>query len=249
VIEWIRKIFGARTAVDKGRENPLLKRVVQASARLYERIPLRNFIDEDQRAELARALFLEINRICNATDPVTVCRDRLVATMLTLASFQVLLIPPEPEEDRSGLRGQPGISGQLGAHLEALCAQNDTLRSTMFGETGSDDAAVLRGIVTRQFWESYWLLGTLDATRVELGDTVEGDDWFTPFLHAACVNVEYAYRWELELPPAFDEDIAKEAANAYSVFTDIVLSGALNPAAEWRDYCRGSGVPMPDFVT
>ncbi|MBT8131804.1 MAG: hypothetical protein KJO35_06020, partial [Gammaproteobacteria bacterium] len=82
-----------------------------------------------------------------------------------------------------------------------------------------------------------------------LGDWVEGTDWKQAFLHAAAVNCEHQYRWELELPSAFDETIAKEAATAYSVFTDIVVSGAKNPAAEWRDYYHDSGIPMPNFET
>ena len=69
-----------------------------------------------------------------------------------------------------------------------------------------------------------------------------------PFLHATCVRQEHVYRWDLELPPAFEENIAREAANAYAVFTDIVVSGAADPAAEWRIYCAGSNVPMPDFT-
>ena len=65
--------------------------------------------------------------------------------------------------------------------------------------------------------------------------------------HAACVNLEHTYRWELEMPAAFDDEIAREAASTYAVFTDIVLSGARNPASEWREYASSTGIPMPDF--
>ncbi len=247
MVGWIGKLFGKRTAAQKGRENPVLQAAVNESAQIYDRIPLGQIIDESRRSELARKLYLEINRICNTANPLTVCRDTFARAMLKLASYQVLVIPAEPGEDVSGLRGQPGISGELTQHLVELCEKNDQLRSTMYGATDSREFGDLQKIVECLYWETYWLLGTLNATRVALGDTVQNDDWYEPFLHAACANQEHIYRWELELPPAFPAEIAGEAAGAYAVFTDIVISGGSNPVAEWRDYCRGTAVPMPEF--
>ena len=89
--------------------------------------------------------------------------------------------------------------------------------------------------------------GYESGTRLELGDWIADGDWKQAFLHAASVTCEDVYRWELELPAAFEESIAREAATAYSLFTDIVLSGAENPALEWRDYHQNSGIPFPDF--
>ena len=135
----------------------------------------------------------------------------------------------------------------LKQHLVNACERNDDLRSTIYGETDSRRFEDLWPIIERNYWETFWWLGTLNATRIALGDTVEDGDWHEPFLHAACVNAEHAYRWELELPAAFDEAIAREAANAYAVFTDIVLSGSPDPAREWREYCAGMDIPLPDF--
>lgn len=240
-------MFGDRTAVESQRKNPVIDFAVQQAALIYDEIPLRDFIDEERRAMLARELFLEINRICNASNPRSTCRENIAAAMLNLASYQVLVIPPEPEEDISGLRNLPGITGELKAHLIRLCAKNDDLRSTMYQTTESDDFDGVWTVLQRLYWEAFWLLGTLNAIRIGLEDTIEGGDWYPAFLHAACVNLEHVYRWELELPPAFDERIAREAAAAYSVYTDIVLSGATDPTAEWREYCRGTDIPMPDF--
>jgi len=233
--------------VEKGRSNPVLAATVQRSAEVYDQIPLREFIDEQQRSQLARNLYLEVSRICNTSDPATVCREQFVATMLRLALFQVLVIPPEPEEDRFGLRAQPGITGKLRAHLVRLCDIDDELRSAMYDETESGQYDKLWDAVQQKYWETYWLLETLNAARVEMGDFVDDDDWDKAFLHAACVNAEHGFRWKLEMPSAFPEDVASEATTAYSVFTDIVVSGARDPAAEWRDYYRASQIPMPNF--
>jgi hypothetical protein len=242
---WLGRLFGRRTAVEKKRDNPVLAYAVQQAAEIYEEIPLRNHIDEKRRAALARDLFLEVHRICASSDPVTACRDKYVAAMLQLASYQVLVIPPPPQEDPSGLRGQPGITGGLNEHLVKLCAVNDALRSTMFEITESEDFDELWKIVQRLYWETYWLVAILNATRVGLKDCGEDKDWDRDFLIATCATAEHSYRWELELPPGFPETVARDAAGAYAVFADIVLSGAANPALEWRDYCLGMNVPLP----
>ncbi|MGI9206275.1 MAG: hypothetical protein ACR2Q3_19830 [Woeseiaceae bacterium] len=248
---WIGNLFSGRSAVDKGRKDPVLATAVEQSAVVYSQIPLHQFIDEQMRLELARKLFLEINDICKQRDPIAVCRERFAAVMHRLAAYQVLLVPPPPEKDRFGLSDQPGISGMLGSHLAQLFECNDELRSALFREnerenkdTNSPD---LWQFAQREYWISYWHLETLDALRVGLDDWDEEADWKQSFLHAAAVNREHQYRWELELPSAFDESIAKEAATAYSMFTDIVVSGAKNPAREWRDYYHDSGIPMPNF--
>ena len=247
MLGWFGRLFRGRTAADKDRQNPAVRAAVQESAQVYNRTPLRELIDEDRREVLARELWLEINHVCNMIDPVTSCRDELAKAMLSFSGYQVLLVPPEPDVDPSGLRGQPGVSGEMKAYLREICEKNDELRSAMFRESESPDGGAMLAIVERLYWEMYWRLGTLNGIRVALGDMVEGDDWYEPFLHAACVQKEHTYRWELELPPAFDQAVAREAAMAYSVFTDIVISGSPNPAREWRDYAAGLGVPMPDF--
>jgi len=247
LFRWLGKMFGKRTAVEAQRKNPVVEQAVQGSAEAYAGIPLHQFINEDRRSELARNLYLEVSRICNTTDPVTACRDQFAATMLKSASYQVLVIPAPPEADDSGLRGLPGISGELQTSLVDICEINDDLRSTMYRETDSQKFDTLWQIIQRLHWETRWLLDTLNATRIALGDCVDDDDWYKPFLHAACVTLEHTYRWELEMPAAFDDEIAREAASTYAVFADIVLSGSKNPAAEWREYASGTVAPLPDF--
>ena len=244
---WIGKLFGKDNRTATRESDTLLDAAVHRSALVYEQIPLRDFIDESRRSELARELFLEANGLFNAADPVTACRDRLVAVTLELAMYQVLMIPPGPEPDESGLRSQPGISGALKEHLVELCRKNDDLRALILKQAGDEEFDVLWSLLRQRYWESWWLMQTINAVRLELGDCVEGEDWDIAFLHAACVKAEHVFRWNLELPPAFDAEIAREAATAYSVFTDIVLAGARNPLAEWRDYHHGMGIPMPDF--
>ena len=240
---WVRRLFGPQTAVERRRGNPAVDEAGQASALVYSEIPLGGLIDEPRRARLARELYLEINRVCGAADPVATCRERLVATMLWVASYQVLVIPGQPDDDPSGLRGEPGITGELGPHLETLCRVDDDLRSFVHENSETGDPGALAGLIERRYWEAYWLLATLEETRKVLGDA--RDDWFRPFLGAACARQEHLYRWALELPPAFPADIAADAAAVYAVFADIVLAGSADPLGEWLDYASASGVPLP----
>ena len=241
------KLFRRRTAVQSGRQNPALLSTIDMSSKIYDGIPLKNFIGDDTRAALARELFLEINEICNAFDPVATCREKLGATMLKFASYQVLVIPPAPEADPSDLRAQPGITGELTEHLVQIAENNYELRSQLYGGTDAPTFDSVWESVQRSYWQSYWFLETFNAARVELGDYNDEHDWFMAFKHAACANYEHIYRREIELPPAFDEDLASIAPTAYSIFTDIVLSGAEDPELEWRDYYKNSKIPIPSF--
>jgi hypothetical protein len=243
----LRSLSGVRTAAAVGRENPILDAAVKKSAVIYDEISLRDYITEEKRAELGRQLFLEINEICNAANPILACRDKLATTMLKFARYQVLVIPPPPEEDPSGLRGQPGISGQLKERLVQIVQKNDGLRSEMYAATDLRSYEAIWEVLQRSYWQSYWFLGTFNAARVELNDVEKDNDWYRSFMHAACANQEHQYRWELEMPPALDEEVARVASTAYSVFTDIVLSGEQNPASEWRNCHKDFNIPMPTF--
>ncbi len=241
------KLFRHRTAVQTGRRNPVLLATVDRSSDIYDGIPLRNFIGDDARDALARELFLDINDICNAFDPVAACREKLAATVLKFASFQVLVIPPPPESDPSDLRSQPGITGELTEHLMQIAENNDELRSELYGKVDTLTFDSVWEAVQRSYWQSYWFLETFNAARIELGDYNDEHDWFMSFKHAACANYEHIYRREIELPSAFDENLVSIAPTAYSIFTDIVLSGAEDPELEWRDYYKNSKIPIPNF--
>lgn len=246
-INWFRKKFGKKTAIEKNRSNPVLHDAVQNSAEIYDVIPLRKFISDSEREDLARELFLEISRICSARDPIAACRESLAATMLRFAQYQVLVIPPEPEEDESGLRAQPGISGELRRHLVEIAADSETLRTDLFGTTGFTTYDSVWKAIQTEFWKIYWRLHTINAARLALGDKISDRDWFLPFMHAACASAEHVYRHNLDMEPVFDADVAKPVSTAYSIYTDIVVSGAADPDEEWRDYYKDSNIPLPHF--
>jgi hypothetical protein len=248
VFAWLGKLFGGRTAVQKNREKPVMRATMQKSAEIYDRIPLSDFISEQERGELSRQLYLDINSICSAANPVSTCRERLATAMLKMASYQVLVIPPPPQSDPTGLRLQPGITGELKEHLVRLSERNGDLRSEIRKRTESADFDVIWQVVQQSYWTAYWVVETFNAARLALDDRTEESDWYQPFMHAACANSEHIYRRDLEMPAAFSADLAQMAANAYSLYTDIILSGAPDPVSEWRDYHKDSDIPVPVFT-
>ena len=244
---WVGKILSGRSAVLERSENPVLNAAVQKSAEIYQALPLSQFIDSQCSDQLARHFYLEINSVCNATGPIALCRQKLARTMLRFALYQVLMIPPEPENDLSGLRSCPGISGELTSKLKALAKKSIALGADLHDSQFFSEDEDLWVIVQTEYWKTCWMLETLNVVRKELGDCLEKNDWYRPFMHTACANQENLYRIDLEIPSAFDQAIAREAPAAYSIFTDIVVSGAKDPLAEWQDYHAGSVVPLPGF--
>jgi len=245
LLKWIVAIFEGRSAVEKRRDNPLLATTVAKSAEIYERLHLSQFIDADSSDHLARQFFVEIDTVCNAAEPLPAIRGKLAEAMLRFALYQTLMIGSEFDEDPAELRDCAGISGELAEYTDRLARKNIGLRADMHESENYTDDGDVWSIVTTEFWTSYWFLETLNAARKALDDVVTDDDWYRPFMHAACANQESLYRIDLDLPPAFDPDIAHDAAAAYSIFADIVISGAGDPLAEWRDYHAGTPIPEP----
>ncbi len=241
----LRNFFFAKTAVEVSRDNPHLQAAVKKAAVVYRDIPLRDFITEQRRAELSRVLYLEIFGVCNSLDPILTCRDRLAAAMLKYASYQVLVIPPAPEDDPSGLRGLSGISGELKSRLVEVVRRSESLRAEVYEETDERTFDALWECVQRLYWESFWFLETFNETRLELKDAESDSDWYKAYKHAACAHREHLYRWELEIPPALAEPGAGQVSTAYSLFTDIVVSGEEDPLGEWCNFHKDSNIPAP----
>lgn len=245
MFKWVSRLLGSQSAVAARRDNPVLAATVKKSAEIYDYLPLNQFIDREESDQLARQFYIEIDTVCNAHNPLSAIRAKLAVTMLRFAVYQVLMIPPEPEPDSSGLRSCAGISGELKPHIAVLARKNIALRSDLHGSQHFADSADLWPLIQTQYWKTCWLLETLNAARKQLGDVAKKNDWYRPFMHAACANQENLYRVDLDLPSAFDESIARDAPAAYSIFTDIVVSGAKDPLAEWREYHPDTLIPEP----
>jgi hypothetical protein len=247
MLKWLGKVFGSPTAVVAGRSDPGFLSAVQNSALIFQAMPEKLHLDEATRQRLARQLYLELHEVFNAASPVDALRQKIAGAMLRFSLFQVLLIPPAPEPDASGLRGLPGITGALARKLNVVVNANGELRTALYEYADPKQGTPADVLLRRAHAESSWCLQTFNAVRKDLEDLTEGRDWYRPFMFAACTNQENSYRRDIGMPPAFDAGLAAIAPVAYSLFTDIVLSGAEDPLFEWFDYHRDTGIPMPAF--
>ncbi|HSD68659.1 MAG TPA: hypothetical protein VLB07_03850 [Woeseiaceae bacterium] len=248
MLKWLGKVFGSDTAVAAARRNPAFLAAVDTSAQVFHELPEKVHLDETARRRQARQLYLELHEAFNATSPVAGLRQKIAEAMLQHALFQVLIVPPAPEPDASGLRGLPGITGALMQRLDDVARFNSELHAALYEDSNDNPGLPVEVLLRRAHAASAWRVRSFDAVRRELGDVTRGrDDWYRPFLFAACANQESRYRRDLDMPSAFEPGLAATAPVAYSLFTDIVLSGAKDPLAEWIDYHCDAGIPMPRF--
>lgn len=227
--------------------------VIRHASAEWDRFSRLNGFPASFKNEQFKLLGAQCQEIETAADPVMACRERLCDAVAGMARFQVLVIPPAPEHDQTGLRGQPGVTGELKAHAKrALEAQTDLRAQFQLDERDIDDDDFW-GMVLLAYETSAWFAGALNEFRMSLGDYVSDTtaDWFRPLLHANAVCWESLYREDLDLPSAFSVERSL-APLMYSKFVDAVLGGHERPDEAWREgfyeQIVAGELPLPDFV-
>ena len=167
---WFGNLFSRRTAVGEGRLNPALQSAVQHAAVIFDELPGRNFISERVRHRLARELYLDLHEIFTAQSPVDTARQKLAPQVLRFSLFKVLLIPPPPQPDPSGLRGLPGITGELKPHFSDIARHNSDLHSVLFENSESEDGDATEAMLNAAYWQCCWCLEVFNSARKDLGD-------------------------------------------------------------------------------
>ncbi len=243
---WLKRIFSSQPEAKDSSALSDFDTAVAKATEIHSRTPIRQLFDQARQNELSRALFLELHEVFSADEPKTLCRDKLVQQMLLYAPLRLLTLPSAPDHDPSGLRDMPGISGELEPHADDILEQDVELRRRVDAEATALDDASLAAAVERSFWRAHWFVESFNAARSIIEGPPAGNDWYRPFMHATCVNQEHLYRRMLQLPPVFAEDVAQTVVSAYSIYMDVVVSGADDPDREWREYC--ATLPMPPLV-
>jgi hypothetical protein len=199
---------------------------------------IKDFSDElvNHHAEEMRE---EVLKVAFSPDPRMANRERLTSCVMEFAQFQVLLIDPPPAEDPSGLRGQPGITGELKAHLLELAQKDRGLREFMHAFPTPKSVDGVRDPVLYRYRIMYAWISVYHMLRFAFDDVnhAEGKDWFIPFVAAMCAWQEDVYRESLGMPHAFEgsETEASKKALKMNSFMQFVLEGARFPDLEWRE--------------
>lgn len=179
--------------------------------------------------------------IANSENPVMENRNRLAAAVAETARLQVLVMPPEPEPDSTGIRGQYGVSGELKAHLLQLATANKDLREWLHGYPNADTLEGIWDAVLARYWIVLARANVLSALRTPLDDchTDPARDWFKPFLRSQCGRYEHDYRECLGLPSnlAVENIAAMLESMRLALFVNCVIQGARYPDLDWKDRC------------
>lgn len=179
--------------------------------------------------------------IANSENPVLENRKRLAAAVAECARLQVLVLPPIPEPDGTGIRGQWGVSGELKSRLLELATANKDLREWLYGFEGMDTWNAIWNAVLLRYWIVLARANVLSALRGPLDDShpVRERDWFKPFLATQCGRYEHEYRESLGMPSnlATDHFAATMQCMKLALFVNCVVQGARYPDLDWRDRC------------
>jgi len=192
-------------------------------------------------ADTAAQMMGEITKVDGSADPRMAIRKNLANCVFKYAQFQVLIIDLPPTVDATGLRGKPGISGELKSHLMELAEKDKGLREYLhrvplaFPLRPDEvwDAVLARYRVLYAWAHVFHLL----RAAYEDCDAARGNDWFQPFVAAMCAWCEHGYRQCIGLPPSLEDGdfTAEEQSLIMSGFHNCVMSGARYPDLEWRD--------------
>lgn len=253
LFSWIGNILAMPLAGWTVRKHPVLRAALYRSSQIFNETGLKKFSDESKQT-MAENLLERIAQIVESDDKISKCRSDLTASVLDFAKYQVLVLPPYPEEDATELRGTQGVSGELKPLLLDVAEKNKEIRELMYGITKNPTYENVWDTILILYWRSYWWTETFDACRIELDDynhDVERD-WYKPFIHSQCVFSEHLFREDLGLGPA--PEISDKhrilVPLEYSTFFNFVLEGVRYPDLAWREHYMGSiedGTLVPPF--
>jgi hypothetical protein len=215
--------------------------MLDASVRSYwaENELINQQVTSKLREEMRAKFFEEGIAIAKSENPVIELGNRLAGAVAEAARLQVLVMPPPPEEDGTGIRGQYGVSGELKAHLLDLATKSKDLREWLHGFRPMNSWGDVWNPVLARYWVALSRANILSALRQPLDDShpVASMDWFRPFLATQCGYQEHAYREALGMP----SNLAPDSIGALlegvklSILTNCVLQGAKYPALDWKE--------------
>jgi len=186
----------------------------------------------EYKKEIIETIFKDYNEILNSENPILANREKLVGYVLLLAKYQVLILPPESEseDDPTELRGKPGITGELKAHLNEVAKKDKEIKKylqSLEDPTEND----IYDFCLMQYFKWHFFSGFFNTIRFKVNDYNPENDWYRPLVAAMCVWEEHIFRKDIGLPDVMDPDDALQ----YSFYMNIVLNGVQDPNLKWEE--------------
>jgi hypothetical protein len=191
--------------------------------------------------EQAEKMMGQVIQVATSPDPRMANREKLSECVIEYARFQVLVMEPPPADDPTGIRGKPGVTGELKARLLELAQKDKTLREFMHGFDKAKDWDDVWNPVLMRYRIVYAWTHVHHMLRLAYDDwnQTPGKDWFKPYIEAMCAFQEYSYRETLGMPQVLGKTVSRLDANLealmFSSFMNRVLDGVQYPDLAWNE--------------
>lgn len=221
-------------------KNPYIA-TLDTAVRFYwtENAFMQQSVNDELRANIHKQLIEEGLAIAQAENPVQTLREHLAEAVLEAAKFQVLVLPPAPEEDTAGLRGRLWMSGELKGQLFELAQKSKALREWLHAFGKVNDWDDVWNPVLYRHWITLTRANVLSALRKPLEDAhpVSEMDWYRPFFESQCAYQEHVYREALGWPSNLGSNAVDASIDALklSLYVNCVIQGAKYPDLDYKD--------------
>jgi hypothetical protein len=212
----------------------VLSTLHQRSEKLISEIR-QNGIAEDVVRGWALQTFQQLLPALNSRDPKIECRKLLVEWALLHSDYEVMMIPPPPEPDRTGLRGLQGISGKLSEHKVELARRYEPIKDALHAASAEVNEKNAQDAILLLANQTSYLVNMANTARIAIDDYHHDleMDWFRPMIYSFCVSSENTLRKLIGLPTTSDEDMA---ALMHQTMMLEVLNGNRFPDVKFREH-------------
>jgi hypothetical protein len=229
----IRQALSGFLAKRAFQKSPTLSALHERSEKLISEV-IQNGIAEDIARGWAKQAFAHLLPALISQHPQKACRTLLVEWSLLDSDYRVMMIPPLPEPDWTGLRGLPGISGELRQHTLALAQTYEPIKDALHAASLEINKYTVDSVILVLASQAGYLMNIANTARIAIDDYHHDHDkdWFLPMTYSFCVSSENALRKLISLPTSKDQDMA---ALIHSTMMHTVLSGVRFPDITWRN--------------
>lgn len=226
-------------------ENPVMTKTFRSNFR----------VSKNYMPKIAEQMMQIVIGVATAQDPRMANRQRLVDVVAELAVFEILTLPPPPAPDSTGLRGKPGITGELRQRLPEIAHKDQSLRDFFFSAGGVEKLSpddLQNSITMRRYVLHSWsqLHQTLRMAWRDASPEEPLADWYRPLVENMCAFKEHHFRQLLGMEPALGKSGRSPdlEALARSTLMNFVLEGATDPLTKWKEYYKDWNLD-PDLDT
>lgn len=229
-----RKAKKAAKALEK---HPVLGAVLKHLRTSLAAQPLGDDKSEAGQLTLCMNILRDVEQSINVAEPIQETRLRAFHMMNETAMLAVLIIPPPPATDNSGLRHYDGVSGELKDYIPRLADAENELRDFFrrMKPTPVTRDTMVAAITTRHDIRNL-VLSSYNIARCKLGDYKKDPtrDWFKPCYISQCIHKEHVYRQKLGLPPSILGKYADLRALTHSSWSLRIQDGVKDLRGEWE---------------